>query len=625
MHPSDMRNMIIFALASLLLWFAFDHFVLKPQVTAIKAEQVAKAEQQQSATASQSPTPITIVKKRDDVIAESNRIKIDTPEITGSISLKGARIDDISFKKHADTLHSEKRVVLFSPADTEGAYFADAGWLGTANSPSLPNKDTVWTKVKGDVLTPQTPITLIWDNGAGLKFERHISIDEKFLITIRQRMTNVSNGSLVLYPFAAITRHGIPTHSATVGYEGPLGYIGEDLQEAKYDSLIKKPEQSFDGQTGWIGITDKYWFASIIPDQKQKQLFRFLAEPNKTEKTKSIFQVDARGDAITSTNGSTIENTQHIFVGVKDIKALEVYEAQLGTKHFDLAVDFGKLYFLTRPMNWLIGLFNSWVGNFGLAIIMLTIVVRAAVFPLANVSYRSFAGMRKIAPKMAELRVKYGDDKQRMQQELIALYQTEKVNPMAGCLPLLLQIPIFFAVYKVISIAVDMRHAPFFGWIHDLSAVDPLSIFNLFGLLPFDVPTFLHIGPWSIAMLCLMLIQKHFNPPPQDQMQKDIANFMPWVITFILAKFPSGLVIYWTFSNLISVIQQYAIMRSMNVPVYLFAKDEALAYEASHSSKVNEAKEKAQEEVKGKSDDKPKEIVEEALFDAPKPTDKKDT
>ena len=614
MHPSDMRNMIIFALASLLLWFAFDHFVLKPQVNAIKAEQIATTTG--TTAAPNVATPVT-PKKREDIIASPDRIMIDTPEITGSISLKGARIDDISFKKHDDTLHSKKRVVLFSPAETENAYFADAGWLGAANSPSLPTKDSVWTKVKGDKLTPTTPITFIWDNGAGLKFERTISIDEKFLITIRQRMTNVSNGSLVVYPFAAITRHGIPSHSQTVGYEGPLGYIGEDLIEAKYDGLIKKPEQTFDGQTGWIGITDKYWFASLIPDQKQKQLFRFLAQPNEAEKAKSIFQVDARGDAVTSVAGQTIENTQHIFVGVKDINALENYEAQLGTNHFDLAVDFGKLYFLTRPMNWLIGLFNSWVGNFGVAIILLTVVVRAAVFPLANVSYRSFAGMRKIAPKMAELRVKYGDDKQKMQQELIALYQTEKVNPMAGCLPLLLQIPIFFAVYKVISIAVDMRHAPFFGWIHDLSAVDPLSIFNLFGLLPFDVPNFLHIGPWSIAMLCLMLIQKHFNPPPQDQMQKDIANFMPWVITFILAKFPSGLVIYWTFSNLISVIQQYCIMRSMNVPVYLFSKDEALAYEAQHSSKVNEAKEKAVEEVKAKSPEKPKEVVEEALFGAP--------
>ena len=591
MHPNDMRNMIIFAIASLLLWFAFDHFILQPQIKAVQAQKQIAA-----ITKTDQAAPVKPITRIEAITQSSaTRILIDTPELKGSISLAGARIDDITLKNHVTELHGKDPVVLLSPSATADSTYIDAGWLG--DNATLPNKDTIWTLVKGDTLTPQTPITLIWDNGAGLKFERTISIDEKYLITVKQIVTNVGTKDVTLYPFGSITRHGIPTHSTTVGYEGPLGYIGEELQEIKYQSLIKKPEQSFTAKNGWIGFGDKYWFSSIIPDQTQNHLFRFTAKPNANEKQKSLFQVDVRGDAMPIKVGSTIENTQHIFVGVKKVDVLENYEAQLGTKHFDLAVDFGMLYFLTRPMNWLIGLFNSWVGNFGLAIIMLTVVVRAAVFPLANISYRSFAGMRKIAPKMTELRVKYGDDKQKMQQELIALYQTEKVNPMAGCLPLLIQIPIFFAVYKVISIAVDMRHAPFFGWIHDLSAVDPLSIFNLFGLLPYDVPSFLHIGPWSIAMLILMLIQKHFNPPPQDQIQKDIANFMPWIITFVLAKFPSGLVIYWTFSNLISVIQQYAIMRSMNVPVYLFSKDEALAYEASHKEQINVAAQKAKDET----------------------------
>lgn len=620
MHPADLRNLAIFALASFLLWFAFDHFVLQPKIKA--AQQTTVAEKTITPNGSAATIPAAPQTRTEILATEgASRIKIETKELSGSINLKGARIDDISLNNYKTELHGKDSVTLLAPSNTKDSTFADVGFLGDGN---LPTKDTVWTKTKGDNLTPTTPITLTWDNGQGLKFERDISIDEQYLITVTQRVTNTGTKDETLYPYASVTREGIPDHKQSgVGYEGPIGYFADEIHQQAYSDLLKNTEQGTAGKQGWIGFTDKYWFTSIIPDQTQNQLYRFSARPDNTEKKNSLFQVDVRGDAVPLKAGQTITNTQHIFVGVKKVRLLETYESQLGTKHFDLAIDFGKLYFLTRPMNWLIGLFYSWVGNFGIAIIMLTVLVRAAVFPLASASYRSFAGMRKIAPKMAELKVKYGDDKQKMQQELVALYQTEKVNPMAGCLPLLLQIPIFFAVYKVISTAVEMRHAPFFGWIHDLSAKDPLSVFNLFGLLPYHVPEFLHIGPWSIMMLVLMLIQKHFNPPPTDQIQKDISNFMPWVITFTLSKFPSGLVIYWAFSNLFSVIQQYSIMRSMNVPVYLFSKDEALAYEASHKSNLDAATQKAVEEkTKTASPSKKDEVIEESLFNTNKPEEK---
>jgi YidC/Oxa1 family membrane protein insertase len=504
----------------------------------------------------------------------------------------------------------------------------------------VPTRSTVWTQKGDNALTPQTPVTLVWNNGAGLNFERIISIDKNYMFKIEQRVINQSAQEITLFPYASVTRHGIPKHATTVGYEGPFGFINDEAHKVNYKNLLKDQQTTMQATGGWIGFTEKYWLTALLPDQKKLQDFRFSAQKAEPENS-SVFQVDVRGQALKIASGASASVTDHIFSGAKIVSLLNSYEQQLNVKHFDLAVDFGILYFLTRPMYFILNLFNGWFGNFGLAIIGLTLVVRAAVFPLANASYRSFAGMKKVAPKMTELRVRYGDDKQKLQQELIKLYETEKVNPMAGCFPLLLQIPIFFAVYKVISIAIEMRHAPFFGWIQDLSAIDPLTIFNGFGLLPFDVWSFLHIGPWSVAMLILMLIQKSMNPPPTDQIQKDIATFMPWVITFVMAKFPVGLVIYWTFSNLISVIQQYVIMRSMGVPVYLFAKDEALAYEASHTKKMEEAKlqaekdredkkksiedkkEKLKQELNQKDSSNPEEGEAEHLFSAPKEDDKK--
>lgn len=615
MHPEDARNLIIFMVSAILLWLAFDHFVMAPRKT--EYQQTLQAQQAAAATAA----PVLaeeIVKPREKVLAETKRIEIDTPEIAGSISLIGNRVDDISLKNYFEQADRKDQVVLMMPSGTPHPHYAEFGWLG--DNINVPSKDTVWTVTKGDKLTPASPITVEWDNGQGVVFEKTISIDSQFMITVAQRVANKGQNTVTLYPYAAIVHRGVPPRykGDTMVHEGAMGYIGDELHETRYSDLLEEEPQQFQSKNGWIGFGQKYWLTALIPSQQEEHTYRIVSTPPKTEKSEPLFQTDIRGAAKTIKAGEELQETTSFYVGAKKVSLLEKYEDQLGVKHFDLAVDFGMLYFLTRPMYFLLTLFNTWTGNFGVAIILLTLVVRGAVFPLANTSYRSFAMLKKVSPKMAEIREKHGHDKMRLQQELVKLYETEKVNPLAGCFPILIQIPIFFAVYKVISIAIEMRHAPFFGWIHDLSARDPLSVFNGFGLLPYDVPAFLMIGPWSVAMMVLMLIQRSMNPPPQDATQRAMINFMPFMMTYILASFPSGLVIYWAFSNLFSVVQQYGMMRSMGVPVYLFSPDAAREHEAQHSTKMKEALDAARAEkeavqVKARKTD---EVIEEALFDS---------
>ena len=607
-NPQDMRNMILFVVSALCLWLAFDHFILGPRTEA------AKVQAQLEVTAKANPAEPVIT--RTEALA-GTRLSIDAPEILGSVSTTGIRFDDVVLKNYFTELGGTERVVLMSPSGTEYAHYAEIGWLAEDPSTKVPGNTTVWSVQDKGEFTREKPAILTWSNGQGLTFTRKLSIDRHYMFAVEQGVTNTGSKPVTLYPYATIARRGFPTHEQGPGFEGPLGYIGQDMHEIDYDEVIEKREIPFPPATGWIGFGDKYWLSSLVPDQSVNHTFRFSAVPD-VKPSRNLYQVDARSEALTIAPGATVQSVSHLFVGAKRVNLLEQYEDELKVSHFNLAVDFGVLYFMTRPLYFLLNLFNGWVGNFGIAILMLTFAVRMAVFPLTNASYKSFAKLRKVSPKMAELKIKYGSDKPRMQQELIKLYETEKVNPMAGCFPLLLQIPIFFAVYKVISIAIEMRHAPFFGWIQDLSVRDPLSIFNGFGLLPFDVPSLLQIGPWSIGMLVMMLIQKQLNPPPQDQIQKDMANYMPWMMTIMLCSFPSGLVIYWTFSNVISVIQQYVIMRMMGVPVYLFTPDQAKAYAEAQNVAVTEASAKAKAEVEEKK--AKTEPVKEALFDDQKPS-----
>lgn len=595
MHPADKRNLIIFVLVSLLIWYGFEHFVLGPRMEAAQKQQAAiEATAPQTTAATETTDKIL---SREEKLSETQRVTISSPELVGSLPVVGNRLDDIALKNYYVDLKDTTPVVLMSPTETAHPHYAETGWLADSQNTKVPDKDSVWTIQGNDTLTPSTPVTLTWSNGAGLTFERTYALDDHFMFTVTQKVTNTGTQAVDLYSYTSLTRKGLPDgHGRGAGYEGPLGYIADKLSEISYRDLEKDGPKKFTALSGWIGFGEKYWLSAIVPEQTKQTSFTFQATPDLKNPEASIYQVDIRGEKQSLAAGKSIKSKINLFVGAKKIALLDQYEDTLNIKHFDLAIDFGSLYFLTKPLYFLLILFNGWVGNFGIAIILLTFVVRAAVFPLANKSYRSFAGLRKLAPKMAEVKERYGDDKPRLHQELVKLYETEKVNPMAGCFPILLQMPIFFAVYKVMSIAVEMRHAPFFGWIHDLSEHDPLSVANLFGLLPFTPPSFLMIGPWSILMLVLMLIQKQLNPPPQDQIQKDMANFMPWIMTFTLSKFASGLVIYWAFSNLLSVIQQAVIMRSMGVPIYLFSPDAAREHAESHKIEVAKTIQKIKDE-----------------------------
>ncbi|MDD3020429.1 MAG: membrane protein insertase YidC [Alphaproteobacteria bacterium] len=602
MHPKDKRNLLIFVVVSLVIWFAFDHFVLAPRVDAIREAQLAKQAPEANLVAVATVKNADAILPRAERLTESKRLAIDTPELKGSLSLKGGRLDDVVLKNFYTDLENTDHVILMSPSGSEGAHYTESGWLAKDSSVPTPSAETIWS-VKGNdaPLSPANPVTLTWSNGAGLTFERTYTVDDHFMFGLTQRVINTTDKDVSLYPYLSVARRGIPKDfTQSVGYEGPLGYVGDDMHEISYDDLSDEPVQTFSALNGWIGFGEKYWLSAVIPQQMSMHTYRFQMVPNKKDPDLSLYQMDVRGDEIVVPAKDSVEDASHIFIGAKKLSLINDYQDNLQIKHFDLAVDFGILYFLTKPLYIALIFFNSLVGNFGVAIILLTFAVRALVYPLASKSYRSFAALRKVSPKMAEIKARYGSDKARMQQELVKLYETEKVNPMAGCFPLLLQIPIFFAVYKVITIAVEMRHAPFFGWIHDLSAIDPVSVFNLFGLLPYDVPSILYIGPWSLVMLVMLLIQKHFNPPPQDQIQRDIANYMPWIMTYMLSHFASGLVIYWAFSNMLSVLQQALIMRSMGVPIYLFSPDAARAHHETHkqeTEKVLEAVKKEQEEV----------------------------
>jgi len=571
LHPQDKRNLIIFMVIAIGIWFGFDSYVLKPRLELARAQQAIS---QQAVAVTPLSGEASAKRDRKAVLAEGARVKIDNGKVFGSLSLTGARIDDLSLQNYYKTLDHKEHVVLLSPAGTAHTKYAEFGWVSDDKALALPGKDSVWRVIAGDRLAKDSPVTLAFDNGQGLQFERTLSVDDQYMITITERVVNKSGKIVALYPYALVAQTGLPEDYAgeAVVHEGPQAYVDGDLTQKPYRKLKEKnPRIDIQGTTGWIGISDKYWFTSIIPTQDDMKSFRVLYTPS-PDKTQSKYQVDVTGAGKTIEAGATLETTTRFFAGAKEIKVLTAYEKSVPIHHFDLAVDFGLYYFLTKPFFYILNFLAGLVGNFGVALICLTILVRLAVFPLANTSFRSFAQMKKIAPQMKELRERFGDDKQQLQAGLVKLYEKEKVNPMAGCLPLLVQIPIFFALYKVLSTTIEMRQAPFFGWIQDLSAHDPLTVFNLFGALPWDPPSFLMIGPWSCLMFLAMLAQKRMSPPPQDPTQAMMANFMPYFITYLLAKFPAGLVIYWTFSNILSVVQQYIIMRSMGVEVHLFKR-----------------------------------------------------
>jgi YidC/Oxa1 family membrane protein insertase len=605
------RNTILAVILSGIVLIAWQYFYNVPQMEKQRAAQQAQSELAKSAApqannttpSSSAPptgnappavgTPATPpaastapVVSRDIAIAATPRVKIDTPSVSGSISLKGARIDDLSLIKFRDTVDpSSPAIELYSPSGTAAPYYAEFGWVGASGSTvRLPDQNTMWQQVGSGSLTPTTPVVLKYDNGDGLTFRRTISIDERYLFTVKDDVSNVGTAPVTLYPFALISRHGTPQVSGYyILHEGLIGYLGEyGLQQYTYKKIDDAKTVSFKATDGWLGITDKYWASALLPDTNAQLQARYSSNLVGNVRT---YQTDYLEDAQTIAIGGTGSASTRLFAGAKEASVVGInfpigglggYNRELSLNHFDLLIDWGWFYFITKPMFLGLDFFYRLFGNFGISILLVTVIVKLLFFPLANKSYASMAKMKSVQPQLAALKERYPDDKVKQQQEMMEIYKKEKINPIAGCLPVALQIPVFFSLYKVLFVTIEMRHAPFFGWIKDLSAPDPTNLFTLFGLLHFDptqLPVFGHylaLGIWPIIMGITMWFQMKLNPTPPDPTQKMIFDWMPLIFTFMLAGFPAGLVIYWAWNNTLSVLQQSFIMRRNGVKVELF-------------------------------------------------------
>ena len=552
----DQKNLLLAILASLVVLLGFQ--LLFP------AEEVPKSNTVQKQEDSFAPTPEIITetpKARNEIIGESERININNQYINGSITLTGGRIDDIILKNYlTDLSPNSESVKYLSPKGSNNSYFAEYGWVSTNSNIELPKPNTVWISDK-NTISPNSPVTLTWDNGSGLIFKRKISIDNEYMFNIEQTVTNNTSEDLNLYPYGLLNRTGFPKLSGLfILHEGPIGVLNDRVKEIDYDDLEDEKKISEKSNTGWIGITDKYWLAALIPNQKLN-FEAFFQSFDHTENIK--FQTSYLGPQINIRSNSESSYSSQFYTGAKELPILDKHEKN-GIPMFDKAIDFGWFYVITKPLAYLLNFFSSYLGNVGLAIIALTICIRIILFPLANKSFKSMSKMKVLQPKMMEIRERYGNDKVQMQKEVMALYKKEKANPLAGCLPILLQIPVFFALYKVLTVTLEMRQAPFYGWIEDLSVPDPYSIFNLFGLIPIDLPSFLIIGIWPLLMGATMFLQQKLNPAPPDPVQAKVMAMLPFIFIFLFAQFAAGLVLYWTCNNVLSIAQQWIIMKKLD-------------------------------------------------------------
>ncbi|MGY2048954.1 membrane protein insertase YidC [Methylobacterium sp. JK268] len=591
---NDKTNMIIAIALSLAVLLGWNYFVSAPQVERQRQQQAAQ-QAAQATTPSPSPkeggpsapVPGTLpgasggnpqaALTREEALARSPRVRIDTDALRGSVALKGGRIDDVSLKGYHETVDpTSPEIVLLSPAGSANPYYAEFGWVGQ-NAGPLPGGDTVWT-ADGDALTARTPLTLSWDNGAGLVFRRKLSVDDKYLFTVEDSVENKGANAVTLYPYGLVSRWGKPhTQGYYVLHEGMIGVVGDKgLQEYTYDKMAKENPLgapgtrgvSWPGATGgFLGITDKYWAAATIPDQQSPYTGSFT---ERDEGQTKVYQASSLGEAKTLAPGSTLQASQRLFAGAKEVSTVDAYRTGQNILKFDLLIDWGWFYFITKPMFKALDFFYKLFGNFGVSILIVTFILKLFFLPIANRSYVSMAKMKAVQPEMTAIRERYADDKVKQQQAMMELYKKEKINPVAGCWPVLIQIPVFFSLYKVLFVTIEMRHAPFFGWIRDLAAPDPTSVLNLFGLLPFAPPDLFHLGVWPIVMGITMFLQMKMNPAPPDPVQAQVFTFMPIIFTFMLGSFPAGLVIYWAWNNLLSITQQYVIMRRNGVKVELW-------------------------------------------------------
>jgi len=558
------KNVLLAVILSTAILIGWSFYFENPEEAQRKrAEIQGKTETQTSAQKPEAPqsSKINPAKSisRNEALKESDRVLIENKNLSGSISLRGALIDDIILKNYRETLDANsKPIVLLSPKKYEQGYFVESGWATTKSDVKVPDNNSLWQIKEGKKLTTNSPVTLEWNNREGLVFLKKIEIDDKYLFKITEIVRNDKNKAVDLFHYGQITKNAKPTtENFYILHEGLVGVVDKNLKEETY-SAVEKEKKTYNGKSGWFGITDKYWMSAIIPESGKS----FKGEYSFTSNYKANFIISEPNTI--GPQKSTTSNIK-IFIGAKEVYPIDDYAEKEKIDRFDLAIDWGWFYFITKPLFFVIDYIFKIVGNFGVAIIILTALVRIVFFPLSNYSFKSMAKMKVLQPEMLRLKELYKDDAKRTQQEMMALYKREKVNPLSGCLPILVQIPIFFAVYKMLFVTLEMRHAPFFGWIKDLSAADPTTIFNLFGLIPWEPPTFLMIGIWPILMGVTMYFQQKLNPAPPDPIQAKIFAWFPFIITIMLASFPSGLVIYWTASNILTMAQQYYIMGKTTV------------------------------------------------------------
>ncbi len=591
----DNRNVILAVVLSMLVLFGWQFLVAGPQMERAQQQARIAAEQQAeqealavpaanpdgtvSAASPAQPASAQTFADRASALAASTRIAIDTEDLAGSINLTGARIDDLRLEKYRETVDPESPIItLLSPSGAPGGYYVEHGWAPAAGATvALPDSNTVWAVENGaTTLTASTPVTLVWDNGQGLIFRRTIALDEHYLFTITQSVENTGSGDIALFPYARVVRQGTPpVQNFFIQHEGPIGVLGNNnYVSRKYHDLQNDKQVDFASTTGWLGIADKYWATAVLPQPGAGINARFAYS---TQGSTPIYQTNyVETQPVVVPAGGTASSESFVFAGAKEDHVISAYQTEHGFDRLELLIDWGWFHFLTKPMHWLLVTLYGLLGNFGLAILAVTIIVKAIFFPLANRSYASMAAMRRVQPEMKAIQERLKDDRAAQQQAMMELYKKEKINPLSGCWPILIQIPVFFALYTVIFISIEMRHAPFFGWILDLAAPDPTNIFTLFGLIPWNptvlpvIGSFLHLGVWPVIMGITMWVQMKLNPPPPDPTQAMIFNWMPIIFTFMLGAFPAGLVIYWAWNNTLSVTQQWVIMKRHGAEVNLF-------------------------------------------------------
>ena len=556
----NQKNLFLAIIISMAIIFGFQLLVPQPERAPVTEDNTA----QESVSLDIQSTSSALLLDREQVLEETIRVTFDNSKIKGSINLEGGIIDDLVLEEYRETLDPTSDFITYlNPLGSQDAYYLDTGWVSPDSTIELPNNKSVWKADKSSIAI-NDPVKLTWQNSQNIIFEKIITLDEHYLFSVDQRVINNSGKSFDLYPFGLSKRQGLPEmQNFFILHEGPLSVTDGVLEEYDYDDLKDQKKIKLNSVGGWIGMTDKYWQTAIISDQNEpiQQTYSYSFAENTDN-----FQTDLVGAKIVVGDGDNVSHNLKLFAGPKIVQVIEQYMDEYGVQEFDRSVDFGWFYFLTKPIFHVLEFIFGYVGNFGWSIVIFTLLMRICFFPLAQASFKSMAKMKKLGPELQRLKEQYGDDRAGMQKEMMALYKREKANPIAGCLPILLQIPVFFSLYKVLFVTIEMRHAPFIGWIHDLSAPDPLGLLTLFGFVDWNVPGILqlfNIGIWPILMGISMFLQQKLNPAPVDKMQAKIFMFLPIVFTFVLGGFAAGLVIYWTTNNVLSMAQQYVIQRKI--------------------------------------------------------------